>query len=533
MHRFAILVAAAPWFLCGQPAIRFAPAPSGLRFVLENSPTADKHMVETMPGGIAVFDYNGDGRPDIFFANGASLPDLKKSDAKYHNRLFRNDGGWRFTDVTAEAGLAGEGYSLGAAAADFDNDGHVDLFVAGLYRNILYRNLGNGRFSDVTAQSKIKSNEWSVAAGWFDFDGDGRLDLLVTNYGRIDLAKPRFCGDTARGLRVYCHPKYYDPRPNQLYRNLGGGVFEDVSVSSGIAASAGRGMSIAFADYDADGRMDAFVTNDGLPNFLFRNLGGGKFEETALLAGVALLDHGRPVASMGTDFRDYDGDGKPDIIVTALNGETFPVFRNLGKGMFQDATHASQMARGSNTYAGWGVALVDFDNDGLMDIFTSNSHVNDIVEKFEAAVYRQPNTVFRNIGGGKFALVGDSGLAGAVQAHRGAAFADFDGDGRVDAVVTVLGGPAELWRNVTEPAGNWIGVQLDGQGIGAEVRVDGQVNLMTSSVSYASSVVGPVHFGLGSKTKVEKIEIRWPSGVVQTVTDVPGINRVIRVKKQP
>lgn len=529
--RFAIFLA--PLLALGQ-SIRFAPAPSsGLRFVLENSPTADKHMVETMPGGIAVFDYNGDGRPDIFFANGAALPDLKKSDPKYHNRLFRNDGEWKFTDVTAEAGVAGEGYSLGAAAADFDNDGHVDLFVAGLYRNILYRNLGNGRFADVTAQSKIKSNEWSVAAGWFDFDGDGRLDLLVTNYGRIDLAKPRFCGDSAKGLRVYCHPKYYDPRPNQLYRNLGGGVFEDVSVSSGIAASAGRGMSIAFADYDADGRMDAFVTNDGLPNFLFRNLGGGKFEETALLAGVALLDNGKPVASMGTDFRDYDGDGKPDIVVTALNGETFPVFRNLGKGMFQDATHVSQMARASNTYAGWGVALVDFDNDGLKDIFTSNSHVNDIVEKFEAAVYKQPNTVFRNVGGGKFALVADSGLSGAVQAHRGAAFADFDGDGRLDAVVTVLGGPAELWRNVTEPAGSWIGIQLDGQSIGAEIRVDGgQVNLMTSSVSYASSVVAPVHFGLGSKTKVEKIEIRWPSsGVLQTVTDVPGINRVIRIRK--
>ncbi len=514
--------------------IRFTPAPSNLRFTLENSPTPEKHMVETMPGGMAVFDYDNDGRPDIFFANGASLPGLKKDSPKFRNRLFRNEGGWKFTDVTEEAGLAGEGYALGAAAADFDNDGNVDLFVAGLYRNTLYRNLGNGKFSDVTAASKIRGNEWSVAAGWFDFDGDGKLDLLVANYGRIDLAKPRFCGDSARGLRVYCHPKYFDPRPNQLYRNLGNGAFEDVSVSSGVAAHVGRGMSVAFADYDGDGRMDAFVTNDGLANFLFHNLGGGKFEETALLAGVALLDHGKPVASMGADFRDYDGDGLPDIVVTALNGETFPVFRNLGKGLFQDATHISQIARLSNSYAGWGVAFADFDNDGRKDIFTSNSHVNDLAEQVEAAVYKQANTVFRNAGGGKFAAVPNSGLESALKAHRGAVFADFDGDGRLDAVVTILGEPAELWRNITEGAGNWIGIQLEGtrsnrDGIGAEVLLSGQYNLMTSAVSYASSVVGPVHFGLGSLDKVDRIEVRWPSGAKQIITEGIVVNRILKI----
>jgi hypothetical protein len=301
-----------------------------------------------------------------------------------------------------------------------------------------------------------------------------------------------------------------------------------------MAAHLGRGMSVAFADYDGDGRMDAFVTNDGLPNFLFHNLGGGKFEETALLAGVALLDHGKPVASMGADFRDYDGDGLPDIVVTALNGETFPVFRNLGKGLFQDSTHASQIAKLSNSYAGWGVALADFDNDGRKDIFTSNSHVNDVVEQVEAAVYKQPNTVFRNAGGGKFAAVANSGLESTKQAHRGAAIADFDGDGKLDAVVTILGQPAELWRNVTEGAGNWIGIQLEGtrsnrDGIGAEVRLAGQHNTMTSSVSYVSSVVGPVHFGLGPLAKVDRIDVRWPSGAKQVITEGIAVNRILKI----
>lgn len=515
--------------------IRFSPAPSAPAFVLENSPTAQKHMIETMPGGIAVFDYNRDGRPDLFFTNGASLPSLKKDSPKFHNRLFRNDGNWKFTDVTAEAGLAGEGYSMGAAAGDFDNDGNVDLFVAGLYRNMLYRNLGNGRFENISLQSTIKSNEWSVAAGWFDFDGDGKLDLLVTNYGRIDLEKPRFCGDAARSLRVYCHPRYFEPRPNQLYRNKGNGTFEDVSASSGIGASAGRGMSIAFADYDADGRPDAFVTNDGLPNFLFHNLGGGKFEETALLSGVALLDSGKPVASMGADFRDYDNDGKPDLVVTALNGETFPVFRNQGAGTFSDQTQASQMGRLSNAYAGWGVGLIDFDNDGNKDLFTANSHVNDIAEKFEAATYKQANTVFRNTGSGKFEAT-QSGLEGSIKAHRGAAFADFDGDGKIDIVVTSLGDTVEIWRNITPNKNNYLDIQLTGtksnrDAIGATIRIATQTNSMTTSVSYASSVHTPVHFGLGQSTEVEKVEILWPSGKQQIVEKVK-VNQILKLTER-
>jgi hypothetical protein len=315
--------------LCQPVRFRDVAESAGVKFVLENHVTSRKHMIETMPGGVAAFDYNGDGLTDIYFTNGAAIPSLKKESAKYHNRLFRNDGGLKFTDVTYDSGVAGEGYSMGAAAADYDNDGKVDLFIAGVYRNILYRNLGNGRFEDVTGKAGIKSDRWSVAAGWFDYDNDGLLDLFVVNYAKWTPEWDRFCGDSAKKLRVYCHPKYFEGLPNALYRNLGGGgKFADVTASAGIGDHIGRGMSVAFADYDSDGFMDAFVTNDNLPNFLFRNLGGKRFDETALLAGVALLDHGKPVASMGTDFRDYNNDGLPDLTVTALFRETFPLFRN-------------------------------------------------------------------------------------------------------------------------------------------------------------------------------------------------------------
>lgn len=496
--------------------IRFERVP-GPPFVLENHPTAQKQMIETMPGGLAIFDYNGDGRPDLFFTNGASVPSLVKG-PKDANRLFRNDGDFRFTDVTDAAGVSGIGYSMGVAAADFDTDGHTDLFIAGVYRNQLLRNLGNGKFEDVTAKSRIKSDEWSVAAGWFDYDGDGKLDLLIANYGKWTATETRYCGDKVRNLRVYCHPKYFEPRANQLYRNLGGGLFEDVSVKSGLAAAKGRGMAVVFADYDSDGRTDAFVTNDNLPNFLFHNLGQGKFEEVALLAGVALLDHGKPVSSMGADFRDYDNDGQPDLVITALNSETFPVFRNQGDGTFRDATFSSQVARLTNTRSGWGVGFVDFDNDGAKDLFTANSHVNDIVEKFEAATYLQANAVFRQTAG-KFAAAENSGLEGTLAAHRGAAFADLDRDGRVDAVVTALSGPVELWRNTSPGPNHWLALDLAG-GLGARVEVDGQHQVFTSSLSYASSVLDGVHFGLGPSAAPRRVTIRWPSGRQQVLENV-------------
>ena len=505
---------------------------AGIQFVVENSPTPQKHMVETMAGGVAAFDYNGDDRPDIFFTNGAALPGLQKSSAKFNNRLYRNDGDWKFTDVTKQAGLEGAGYSIGAAVADFNNDGHPDLFVAGAFRNILYRNRGNGTFEDITAASGINSKNFSVAAGWFDFDNDGLLDLFVVNYAKWTPEFNRFCGDAAKGIRVYCHPKYFPAIANQLYRNLGNGKFQDVTVATGLHKFTGRGMSVAFADYDGDGFTDAIVTNDNLPNFLFHNKAGKTFEEVALDAGVALLDHGRPVASMGADFRDYNNDGLPDIFITALSGETFPLFQNRGKGQFRDATNSSKLATATNPYAGWGLGIVDFDNDGWRDLFTANSHVNDLVEQFEPYTYRQQNTVFRNQQNGTFAAV-EAGL-NTKAVHRGSAFADFDGDGLIDIVVASLGEPAELWRNRSTPQGKWLKVKLTGSksnrdGIGATIKIGNQTNIMSSAVSYASSSHGPVHFG-GLPDKVD-VEVRWLGGKTQMVKSVVT-NQVVTILEE-
>jgi hypothetical protein len=508
-------------------------ANAGLAFVLDNGATAQKHMIETMAGGLAIFDYNNDGRPDIYFTNGAEVPSLKKTSSKYANRLFRNDGGLKFTDVTDTAGLSGEGYSMGVAAGDFDNDGNVDLFVTGVYQNTLYRNLGNGRFQDVTAKSGIQSSEWSVAAGFLDFDNDGKLDLLVANYGAWSAATERYCGDATRQLRIYCHPKYYEPRPNQLYRNRGDGTFEDVSAKSGIIAHRGRGMGIAIADYDRDGLMDAFVTNDNLPNFLFHNKGGGKFEEVGLTAGAALLDNGKPIASMGTHFRDYDNDGWPDIVVVGLTGETFPIFHNQKDGTFRDLTYVSKVASLTNRLSGWGPVWADFDNDGWADLFTSNSHVNDLVERFEATTYKQANTVLVNTRDGKFAASGCSDLAARVRAHRGNAAADLDADGRVDVVVSAFLEPAELWHNTTTGSNHWLGIKLRGtssnrDGIGARVQIGNQTQEFTASQGYSSSSLVGLHFGLGATAKIPRIDVRWPGGKTQALTDITS-DKVITI----
>lgn len=508
------------------PPIRFREiaAQAGIPFVLENHATGQKHMIETMPGGIAVFDYDGDGRPDIYFTNGADIPLLEKNAPKYWNRLYRNEGHMKFRDVTEEAGVAGAGYSMGAAAADYDNDGRPDLFVAGVNRNTLYRNLGNGRFEDVTARAGIQSGQWAVAAGWFDYDRDGKLDLWVVHYAIWTPADNRYCGDASRGIRIYCHPKYFTGLASTLYHNRGDGTFEDVTARAGLAQYPGRGMSVAFADYDQDGFPDVFVTNDNMPNFLFHNRGNGTFEEVGLLSGTALRDHGKPIASMGTEFKDFDNDGRPDIFVTALAAETFPVFRNMGDGTFTDATYASKVAPLSVKHSGWGLGLFDFNNDGWKDLFTADSHVNDRVELFEPAVYREPDGVFANVGGTFQDVSAEAGLT-LVKAHRGAAFADFNGDGRLDAVVSSLGEPAELWENISPQPLHWLIVKLRGtrsnrDGIGARIRIGRQFAESTTTVGYASSADCGAHFGLGDMASVPKIEIHWPSGTVQTLTNV-------------
>jgi enediyne biosynthesis protein E4 len=508
---------------------------AGVDFVHQHSPTPEKHYVESAPGGLAVFDYNNDGRPDIFFTNGAQTPSLEKTAPAFANRLYRNDGGMRFTDVTEEAGVAGIGYAMGVAAGDYDNDGYVDLFVAGVAHNQLLRNRGDGRFEDVTARSGITSGEWAVAAGWFDYDNDGLLDLFVVNYVQWSPEINRYCGDQKRGIRIYCHPRFFQGLPNRLYRNRGDGTFEDVSARSGILAHVGKGMSVAFADYDQDGHLDAFVTNDTVPNFLFRNAGDGTFEERALLAGVSVPTSGRPVSAMGTDFQDYDNDGWDDIHLTALTGETFPLFRNDGTGGFEEATQASGLAAPSSRRAGWCTMFADMNNNGWKDLFTANSHANDRIGEFESTQWKQPNSLFMNVAGRFRDASADAGLEAAVAAHRGCGVADFDGDGRLDVVVLALGSRAELWRNETEAAGDWLIVRLIGtrtnrDGIGARVHVGDQVRTMSTAAGYASSSHAGAHFGLGPASGPVRVTVQWPSGIRQVVADVKP-NQVVEIRE--
>jgi len=518
--------------------------PAGIDFVLKNSASADKNQIETMPAGVAVLDYNNDGFEDIYFVNGAAIPGLAKKDASYWNRLYRNNGDGTFTDVTAKAGVAGDGYSMAVAVGDYDNDGWEDLFIAGVNRNTLYHNNGDGTFSDVTQKAGLAAagpiKPWSISAGWFDYDNDGWLDLFVVNYCKWALGQDPYCGVNKPGYRAYCDPKLYQGLPNALYRNNRDGTFTDVSAVSGIGAHVGKGMAVAFADYDGDGRMDAFVTNDTERNFLFHNDGNGRFSEVGIRAGVAFNIDGKAVSSMGVDFRDIDGNGRPDLVTTALSNESFSLFRNIGKGLFTDASYSSGLAALSLPWAGWGVGLFDLNNDGAKDIFTANAHVRDNEELYGSRTYRQPNSIFANAGGGRFVDArASAGPASArPAAHRGCAFGDFDNDGRVDVVVSCLNEPAELLRNVSDRRQHWFEVLLTGHrsnrdAIGAVVRVTSasgtvQYNHVTTAVGYASSSSRRVHFGLGAGGGIRSVEIRWPSGAIQELEN-PKADQCLRI----
>jgi hypothetical protein len=512
-----------------------------LPFRLENNESQARNVPETMAGGVAVFDYNGDGRPDIFFTNGADLSSLKKTLPKYSNHLLRNDGNGGFTDVTAQAGLAGTGFDVGVAVGDYDNDGHPDVFVTGVHGNTLYHNNGDGTFTDVTRKAGLDKSVdpeygplWAVAAAWVDVNNDGLLDLFVVNYLQWSYVDTALC--TINNVPDYCHPRYYKGLPNQLFLNQGDGTFKDVSKEWGIRKSVGKGMGVGVADYDLDGRPDLFVTNDGEYNFLFHNL-GDKFEEVAFNAGVALPEDGGFTSGMGLDFRDYNNDGYPDIAYVAIKNQTFPVFKNTGKGDFVETTSPSGMRKMSQPMAGFGAALYDFDNDGWKDLFVARGNVVAVWPQSEH--FSQPNSVFRNLGAnGKWQeLTADAGFDASIARHRGCAFGDFDADGRTDIVVTSMDANAELWMNRSPGPAHWLDIALRGvksnrDGIGARIKVvtkaGTQYNHQTSSVCYASSSLGPVHFGLGTEATALKVEIIWPSGVVQILDDVRG-DRVVRV----
>ncbi|MGJ5816185.1 CRTAC1 family protein [Paludibaculum fermentans] len=519
------LLAIACLALGAQPQAPFTAVAPELSFRLHNSATPEKHQIESVPGGVALFDFDGDGKLDIYMVNGAPQPSLQKSTPQWFNRLYRNLGNFRFEDVTLKAGLSGEGYGMGAAAGDFDNDGHTDLLVTSVGFSRLYRNRGDGTFRDVTTKAGIPATGWPVSAGWFDYDNDGFLDLFIVNYCRWDPATEPFCGDAKAGFRTYCHPKSYPGLPNTLLHNNGNGTFTDVSSGSGIGSRVGKGMSLAFADYNGDGRLDVAVLNDTTPNLLYRNEGGGRFTEVGMASGVAIMDDGKVVSSMGTDFRDIDNDGRPDLFISALANETFPLFRNLGNGLFQDVTYRSRIGAATMAFSGWSTGIYDFNNDGWKDIFVAAGDVQDNTELFSDRASRQQNLVLVNRGD----LTFEANAFGPPAQHRGAAFGDLDGDGRVDAVVSRLSGTPAVLRNTMGTANHWIAFQLTGKSsnrdaIGAQIHIvsegRNQYNHVTTAVGYLGSSEKTVRFGLGKAGRVEKVEITWPGpgGSKQTLS---------------
>ena len=522
--------------------IHFSPRP--IAFSLDSSETPRRHAPETMAGGVAVFDYDRDGKPDIFFTNGADIKTLKKDSSKYWNRLFHNNGDGTFTDVTEKAGLKGTGFDTGVAIGDYDNGGYDDIFVAGVYHNTLYHNNGDGTFTDVTKKAGLdKSIDpkygplWSVAASWVDINNDGLLDLFVVSYMSWDGSKEPDCN--LNGTPDYCEPKLYKETASQLFLNNGNGTFTDISEQAGIRAHPGKGMSACIADYDNDGLPDIFVPNDKMFNFLYHNLGHNRFEEVGFEMGVALPEHGNLISGMGCDFRDLNNDGYPDIVLSALHQETFPVYQNVAGKSFEEITAHSGMTMLSNPMSGYSVNIADFDNDGWKDILVARG---DVASPNPARSTRvdQPNTVFRNLQGKWAALTEEAGFgAQPPRRHRGAAVADFNGDGKLDLVVTAISAPAEIWINDSPGVHHWLEFALEGtrsnrDGIGARIKLTAagktQYNHMTSASGYASSSVGPVHFGLGDVRVADEIEIRWPSGTVQTLKNVTA-DQVVHVKE--
>jgi hypothetical protein len=518
---------------------------SGINFVLKNSISPQRYSIETMTGGVALFDYNNDGLLDIFFTNGAEIPSLEKTDSSYSNRLFRNNGDGTFTDVTAEAGLAGIGYSMGVAAGDYDNDGFVDLYVTGVNHNQLFHNNGNGTFTDVTAKAGVGAvipkygKAWSVTAGWFDYNNDGLLDLLVINYLDYDLKTAAIC--STRKIATYCSPNDFQGLPNILYRNNGDGTFTDVSIPSHVAQYLGKGMGLAFADYDGDGFTDVFISNDTFPNFLLHNNGDGTFTDEAMVAGVAYTEEGKTVAGMGADFRDLDNDGRPDIFHTAMFGDSFPLYKNLGAGEFLETTRAAGLAAPTSRLTAWGTGAFDFDNDGFKDLFTANAAILDNSMEVEHRPFALPNSLFRNRGDLTFEDVSAKAGPGFTipAAHRGAAFGDLNNDGKIDAVVTVLNGPPEILINRSTNHNHWIilnliGVADNADGLGTKVKITtsrgSQYNEATTAVGYNSSSDKRVHFGLGDASVIDTIELSWPTGVHQVLKNVM-VDQVLTVKE--
>ncbi len=559
----SIGAAAAALWLWAAPALARAPAPAtaaspvlafrevsadwGLVFRHHHGGSGERYMVETVVGGVVLFDYDGDGDPDVFFVDGGALPGYRAESAGEggapRSRLFRNEGGRRFVDVTERAGIAAGGYGCGAAAGDVDGDGDLDLYVTAFGPNRLLENRGDGTFADVTERAGVGDPSWSASAVFADFDRDGDLDLYVANYVDFTIATHKFCGDEETGLQGYCHPNAYEGLPDRYFRNRGDGTFEDATAAAGLSGATEAGLGVAAGDLDGDGWTDLYVANDADPNFLFRNRGDGTFEDVSLVSGTAYSETGRPEGGMGVDFGDVDGDGLDDVVVTNFEFEPNALYRNAGRGLFADARYPAGLAETSLAKLAFGVDLADFDHDGDLDLAIANGHILDNAAEFNpASRYEQPNQIYRNLGNGRFEEAAGTGLD-LVRASRGLATGDLDGDGDPDLVIVDSNDLAEVWENLGgAESGSWLQVALAGRsretrgnrfGVGARVAVEAggrrQSAEARTSSSYLSQNDLTLHFGLGPSAetgRVDRLEVTWPGGRRVRYLELPPRRRI-------
>ena len=512
--------------------------PAGIRFTHNTGAFGAKYMPETFGSGALWLDVDGDGWQDLLLVNGTGWPG--RGEAGTHAALYRNDRDGTFTDITRGSGLDVPLYGLGGAAADFDNDGHVDVYLTVLGPNRLFRGAGDGTFTDVTEATGVGDPGFSTAALWFDYDKDGHLDLFVGNYVHWSPETDLFCsltGDT----KSYCTPESYQGQSGTLYRNRGDSTFEDVTTAAGVRAPSAKALGAVMLDFNDDGWMDLFVANDTQPDQLFENRGDGTFEDIGVLAGVAFSDAGLARAGMGVDAADYDRSGRADLVIGHFSTEMMALYHNEGNGLFIDEGPRSAIGRSTLLTLTFGCFFFDFDLDGWPDIFAANGHVADDVERVQARItYAQPPQLFRNLGGGRFEEVTAPDTAlGAPQVGRGAAYADFDGDGDLDVLVTANGGAPRLLRN---DGGNdnhvlrirTMGTTSNRDGIGARIDVTAggatRWQVVRTGSSYLSQSELPVTFGLGDGTRVDALQVTWPSGRVDRIGAVPA-DRTITVEE--
>ncbi len=532
-----------PWLWLAQapPGVVFEDitAVAKIDFLHNSSATSQKYLIETMGGGVALFDYDNDGRLDIFFSNGARLTDPMppgakpdKSNRSYWNRLYHQKPDGSFEDVTERAGLTGlpqNRYGMGVATGDIDGDGFVDLYVTGYGGNSLYRNRGDGAFVDVTIKSGTGAAGWSSSAGFFDYDNDGKLDLFVGRYVDWTFENNRYCGNVKPGARAYCHPDNFKGVTNILYRNNGDGTFADVSVKAGVANPNGKTLGVAFADYDRDGWTDIYAANDSVQCFLYRNKHDGTFEEVSLAAGAGFNEDGKTFAGMGADFADYDNDGWPDIVVTDLSDERYVLFHNNRDGTFADATNESGVGRATHPFSGWSTRLFDYDNDGWKDLFVAQGHVMDTIAVTSPNLsYLQPPLLMKN-NGGRFARVKPGAAFDKAWAGRAAAFGDLDNDGDIDIVVANVNQQAYILRNDGGNRQSWI--VMDGLEIGCRVKVisaGGREQYFESqtAVGYQSASDPRLLIGLGAEASARLIEVRCPTGKVRKLENIKSGQRL-------